>query len=243
MNITDPPRSTAPGPANDLAAGLRRVTNVVVGRAVPEDALAEAAAEVAAVADRLEALASPGRAPGNMPDRFGPPQDYFSTSPVVGFASPLAPPAEIWAVENEEGNLEMRGRVTFGYAYEGPPTCVHGGVIAELFDELLGTTNIMSGHAAMTGTLSVRYRRPTPLLAELDLEARLVGVEGRKVRLFGAIRSQGEITAEAEGIFIEAGERKMLDIARTNAEAADGDVLDPRFRGVLDQIARVRPSQ
>ena len=39
----------------------------------------------------------------------------------------------------------MRGRVTYGYAYEGPPTCVHGGVIAELFDELLGMSNILVG--------------------------------------------------------------------------------------------------
>ncbi len=49
--------------------------------------------------------------------------------------------------------------------YEGPPTCVHGGVIAELFDELLGISNILAGPGAMTGTLTIRYRRPTPLLA------------------------------------------------------------------------------
>ena len=68
--------------------------------------------------------------------------------------------------------------MTFGYPYEGPPTCVHGGVIAELFDELLGMSNILVGQGAMTGTLKIRYRRPTPLLAPLELVARHTGQGG-----------------------------------------------------------------
>ena len=74
----------------------------------------------------------------NQPTPDNHPQDIFSTSPVIGIANPVAPPVEVWAVEGHEGWREVRGRVTYGYPYEGPPTCVHGGVIAELFDELLG---------------------------------------------------------------------------------------------------------
>ncbi len=90
------------------------------------------------MADRLEAAAAGGAATRNQPIAEVHPQDIFSTSPVIGFANPVAPPVEVWAVEGEKGWREVRGRVTYGYAYEGPPTCVHGGVIAELFDELLG---------------------------------------------------------------------------------------------------------
>ena len=70
---------------------------------------------------------------------------------MIGFANPVAPPVDVWAVTGEGGQREIRGRVTFGYQYEGPPTCVHGGVIAELFDELLGLANIIVGQAGMTG--------------------------------------------------------------------------------------------
>ena len=83
---------------------------------------------------------------------------------MVGFANPVAPPIEVWAVEGEDGRREIRGRATFDYQYEGPPTCVHGGVIAEVFDEMLGISNLLVGQGAMTGTLTIRYRRPTPLL-------------------------------------------------------------------------------
>ena len=159
------------------------------------------------------------------------PQDVFSTSPVIGFANPVAPPVEVWAVEGHEGWREVRGRVTYGYAYEGPPTCVHGGVIAELFDELLGMWNILVGSGAMTGTLTVRYRRPTPLLAPLELVARHTGKEGRKVYAWGGIYHQGELTAEADGIFIEVPPDRMLDIVSGNAHSTEAPlVVDPDWQ-------------
>jgi acyl-coenzyme A thioesterase PaaI-like protein len=240
------PRSAQPSPANHLAAALRQVTEVLVGRRVPEEALAAAAEQVSVLAEHLAAVAAPGKAPRGVPDRRLPPQDYFDTSPVIGFANPLAPPAEVWVVDGEGDQEELRGTVTFGYAHEGPPTCVHGGVIAELFDELLGTTNILTGHAGMTGTLSIRYRRPTPILVPLELEARLEKVEGRKISVVGAIRRDGEVTAEAHGLFIEAPPSRMLQVAAAHAAAAGEEVVDEAMASAMEQaaqMARSRPSQ
>ena len=62
-----------------------------------------------------------------------------------------------------DGYREIRAEAWFDFAYEGPPTCVHGGVIAETFDEVLGAANMVAGNPGMTGTLTVRYRKPTPL--------------------------------------------------------------------------------
>jgi hypothetical protein len=124
---------------------------VAVGQPVDDDAdVDEAAAdELAAVADRPGGLGRERtKRTRNQPIAGRAPQDVFPTSPVIGFANPVAPPVEVWAVEGQDGWREIRGRVTFGYPYEGPPTCVHGGVIAELFDELLGMSNIMAGQAA-----------------------------------------------------------------------------------------------
>ena len=96
---------------------------------------------------------------------------------MIGLYNPLAPP------------VLLRGRRPRGHAapprsasaYEGPPGCVHGGVIAALFDELLGVANITSGVGAMTGTLTIKYRSPTPLHTPLDFAARTTSIDGRKV--------------------------------------------------------------
>ena len=220
-------------PLNRLAAAVRRITAVAVGQPLNEDDVTRAGDQLAALADRLETAAQSERRTRLQPSPETHPQDNFSTSPVIGFANPVAPPVEVWAVEGEDGRREVRGRVTFGYAYEGPPTCVHGGVIAELFDELLGMCNILVGEGAMTGTLTIRYRRPTPLLVPLDLAARHTHKDGRKIYAWGAIYSQGELTAEAEGIFIEVPPGRMLDIVSGNAHSTEAPLVDPDWRRAM----------
>ena len=58
---------------------------------------------------------------------------------------------------------------------------MHGGVVAAMFDEVLGMTQSLSGQPGMTGTLRIRYRRPTPLHRELRFEGTLDRVDGRKI--------------------------------------------------------------
>ena len=60
----------------------------------------------------------------------------------------------------------------------------------------------MSGMPAMTGTLTIRYRKPTPLHRELRFEGELEKVDGRKVTAVGRVFDGDTLTAEAEGIFI-----------------------------------------
>jgi acyl-coenzyme A thioesterase PaaI-like protein len=193
---------------------------------VPDPDIAVAADQLALIADTLEESA-----PASKRSRFDPaiskhPQDFFPMSPMIGFANPVAPPIEVWPVEGEGGQREIRGRVTFGYAYEGPPTCVHGGIIAALFDEVMGAANIITENPGMTGTLTVRYRRPTPLLAPLEIVARFTGTERRKVFTWAGIYHDGALTAEAEGIFIKADPNQLLDMARTDARTAGEQPID-----------------
>ena len=209
-----------PDPRVALADAIRRITSASVGRPIPDANLARAAAELASIADGLEAAAAPGRRPRSQPDPAGDPQEFFPTSPVIGFANPLAPPVMVEA--DADG---LRGTAFFDYPYEGPPTCVHGGVIALVFDELLGAANIAAGCPAMTGTLTIKYRKPTPLRTVLQLEARCLGRQGRKVTARGTI-SQGDLLlAEAEGIFIELVPERFLEIvaeAATSPPPAEG---------------------
>jgi acyl-coenzyme A thioesterase PaaI-like protein len=222
--IDGPPLSTGDEPLNRLADAVRRISAAAVGHAVPDGDIAAAADQLVRIAGELE-----GSAPDSKRPRFQPsghPQDFFPMSPMIGFANPVAPPIEVWSVQGEGGWREIRGRVTFGYAYEGPPTCVHGGIIAALFDEVMGAANLVTDNAGMTGTLTVRYRRPTPLLAPLDIVARFTGTERRKVFTWAGIYHDGALTAEAEGIFVKMDPHRLLDIASTNAGATGEEVID-----------------
>lgn len=149
--------------------------------------------------------------------------DYLPRSPLVGEVSPLAPPIE-W--EYVEGR--MRGRGTYHAAYEGPPGYVHGGWVALTFDEILGMANIASGHPGMTGTLKIRYLRPTPLHRTVELEGWTERVEGRRIVAKGRMTVDGELTAEAEGLFITIDAALAEEyFGRSTGEAAAPGVPDP----------------
>jgi acyl-coenzyme A thioesterase PaaI-like protein len=200
----------------ELAHQLRRVTSAMVGLPIADTDITAAGAALKEVADDLERVAGPGRRARAQPDPVGDPQEFFPTSPVIGFANPVAPPVVVEAVDGE-----LRGTAFFDYQYEGPPTCVHGGVIAMVFDEMLGAANIMAGSPAMTGTLTIKYRKPTPLRTPLRLEARFLDRDGRKVRTYGAIFHGDVLTAEAEGIFIEVVPQRFLAIVTENSDSPE----------------------
>ena len=205
-----PDATHPPGPdLRRLVDALRLVTDQVVRTGAPPEVLARAAAAVEEAAGILEPLTPPW-APSVPALPLGDlqPHDYFPFSPMIGFYNPLAPPVLL-----EVEGVEVRGHATIGSAYEGPPGCVHGGVIAALFDELLGVANITSGVGAMTGTLTIKYRSPTPLLTPLTFAARTNSIEGRKVFTSGTIHAGDRLCAEADGIFIQVEQSRFVQHA------------------------------
>jgi acyl-coenzyme A thioesterase PaaI-like protein len=133
---------------------------------------------------------------------------FFDWSPLLGRANPLAPPIQV-----EVQGRTIVGHVRFGSAYEGPPGCVHGGLIAAGFDEVLGLTQSLSGQAGMTGRLTVHYRRPTPLHTDLRFEGRLDGVSGRKVLTSCQLYAGEDMTAEATGLFVTIATERFQAMA------------------------------
>jgi acyl-coenzyme A thioesterase PaaI-like protein len=117
--------------------------------------------------------------------------------PVIGEHHPGQP---IFEIHHESGRTH--GRVNFGVTYEGPPGCVHGGYVAFFFDQILGQHNVWSRIPAMTGTLTVRYRRATPLLTDLEFEVRSRRIGERKVLTSGHLAAGSEVVCEAEGLFV-----------------------------------------
>ena len=189
---------------------------VVIERLVTSDAPEP---ELSAAADALERYAERLKQHARRTKTFGYPESanagevrsegtHFDYSPLIGRANPLAPPLRLWI----EGDVAC-GSVVFGSAYEGPPGCVHGGLIAAAFDEVLGFTQSMAGHPGMTGTLNVRYRSPTPLHTELRFEGRMLRIEGRKLFVAATLHAGETLCAECEAIFVRVDFAKLAALA------------------------------
>lgn len=132
--------------------------------------------------------------------REGEPEDarpYYVDGVMLPAYHPLAADFEI---ATDDG--VTAGTVRFGVVFEGPPGCVHGGQVACFFDQILGYHNLELGLPAMTASLRVQYRKPTPLFERLDFDVRIREVDGRKIVVAGALRSDGETVAEADGLFV-----------------------------------------
>lgn len=167
------------------------------------------------VADELEAAsASPERRQAETWSR----SDYVPNCPAMGRSNVIAPPVEFELLP--DGTL--RGEVTLGLEYQGPPGCVHGGIVSLLFDVVLGRANFHTGNTGMTVYLDVDYHSPTPILEPIVITGRQVRVEGRKVWTHGAIHAGDRLCATAEGFFVNPGDllrqrrRALIDGGREN---------------------------
>lgn len=202
------------GPRQRLANALRRAVDLSMAGQYQDEVLARAAL-AAEELNRL--LAGEKTLTSNEPFDA---QKYLAGdfrrlySPTTGLSNPVAPPVRLTEVDGADGGpREILGYVSFGYAYEGVPNCVHGGVIAQTLDEILGAANQAAGTVGMTGTMSVRYRKPTPSRTELKLVARMLRREGRKLFSWAGIYDGETLTAEAEGLFIVVAQEQFASIA------------------------------
>ena len=116
---------------------------------------------------------------------------------VIGLRNPIAPPLLIQHADDGSVSADF----TLGAAYEGPPGHVHGGVAALILDHVLGEAASPATSPRLTGTISIRYLRPTPL-GPLHTEAAIVRTEGVKTFAAGTISDAEGPTVQAEGVFI-----------------------------------------
>ena len=121
-------------------------------------------------------------------------------NPVDGRRNAFAQPLQI---RRDFENKRASATFTLGAPYEGPPDHIHGGVIAMLLDQVMGMVPAFTNTPRMTAYLNVTYRRPSPLMAELEVEAWVDRIEGRKTFVSARIvDAEGRTTAEAEALFV-----------------------------------------
>jgi hypothetical protein len=71
------------------------------------------------------------------------------------------------------------GSVTFPVVFEGPPGLVNGGFVAVFFDCVTQHQSSASGRTGKTRSLTVTFRRPTPILTELVFDVGRSESDGR----------------------------------------------------------------
>ncbi|MEH6549904.1 MAG: PaaI family thioesterase [Pseudomonadales bacterium] len=228
MDIHDPFSSPdTKDPLDDEWAAKRRVSEAtrklietLVTVTTSAEELNEVADNIAAQADRL---AQSERLYGRVAFERAEDGKYgtmaslgYELNPLDGRSNPIAAPITVWM----DGD-KAYAKANMGWQYEGPPGCVHGGFVAALFDQFLGVGQKLTGQPGMTGTLTVKYLKPTPIDTDLRMEARVERVEGRKNYLVGEMWAGDVLTATSAGVFISITPemyRKLL-AAKTNQTA------------------------
>jgi acyl-coenzyme A thioesterase PaaI-like protein len=200
-----------------LAAATRLVMERMVATTAPAEMLDGAAERMEAFAEMLaehpygrsyEGVAEPANAPR--------PGEFFDHSPLSGTANPIAAPMHLEVADDRT----VVGSVRFGGAYEGPPGSLHGGFVAPVHDEILGLANSLNGSPAMTGTLTVVYRKPTPLYTDLRIEATFDRADGRKQFCSSRLYAGDVLCNEAEGIFVTFDRQRFIELVEErNARA------------------------
>ncbi len=197
----------------------------------PREELERVEREVAALAARLAPYDHPGPyaqaalevevvvANGGPPLHLAP-AEFFPYSPIIGPRNPIAAPIRFDVVPLEGGAKEIRAEHTFDAPYNGPPGSVHGGVIALVFDELLGCIGAVSDVGGFTGRLTISYRSLTPIGKPIRMRSWIERTEGVKTFIKGTMHcdtpAPDTLCAEAEGIFIRPKKSIVQDaLART----------------------------
>lgn len=180
----------------ELAEAIRALGRTFLDNEADDDAGRDALALIEQAAQRLTA--------GSVR-----PPVWSDRSSWSGRLNPVALPLT-FEFGQRQGQPCIVGRVRIDRLREGPAGSVHGGVVAGLFDEMMGAAlRLTEQGPAVTGRLNVRYRRPTPL--DEDLVFRSWITEDRPLRL----RIEAECllaatvdddrpvrTAEADGLFV-----------------------------------------
>lgn len=178
-----------------LGDATRALIEAVVETDVDLDAVDEARAAVAAIADRLNAKhrkQSVDMNPQEIRRRF------VAYNPVIGKVNPFAVPLEV----DVDTDGRASARIKLSRVHEGPPSAVHGGIVALLIDQLLGHAVGSAGQPGMTASLTVNYRKPTPYDREILVEAWHTGTSGRRITAEGRITADGVLYADAKALFV-----------------------------------------
>ncbi len=207
--MTTPQVPWSAGPERHrLGDAIRALSDAVVRTGADPARLAAAAAAIEAATEQLS------RPTFERTLELAPDSYRREMSLVNGRSHPFAPQLEMTATEDG-----YAATVTLGPAYEGGPGLVHGGAVSLLFDHVMAwaTTRVGEPGPSMTGTMSLSYRRPTPLGVPLTIAAHVERVSGRKLHVVAAMTADGVVTVEGTGLFIKLTDDHLRTVYRLSS--------------------------
>ena len=148
------------------AGAIRRLTGLLLSLENDHSTVDAMLAQFAGWERELAEAVPPDPAPRIGPDGGESRRVYLDHSSDVGAFNPCFP-------EHTFEHLDAgtaSGRVTFPVVYEGPPGLVHGGFLAVFFDTVTQHHSCAAGLTGKTRSLTVTFRRPTPILTELRFD-------------------------------------------------------------------------
>jgi len=189
-----------------VADEMRALLHNIVGRDHSVEALESIADQLAAVNETAQQaeVRQKSTARFDYPDRVFVPADgeAFHNSidrPISGPGNPFAIPLHV-----ERHGDKAVTTVMLGPGYEGAPTRSHGGIVAAIYDDLLGFLTMLQQGMAFTAYLTVNYRAATPINEELTFSAWVSHREGRKLFMAGECQdATGATVTTCEALFIE----------------------------------------
>jgi acyl-coenzyme A thioesterase PaaI-like protein len=149
--------------------------------------------EAADLLDKVSALLSPFDA-----DEWESPSGRRMDLPMRG--NVLTVPMS--ARKGDDGRVH--GRARFARFHLGRNGAVHGGSLGMLFDTVLGLTAVLltGSRRQRTAYLKIDYRNIVPIEKELQFDAGVDRVDGRKIFVSGRLTDGDTLLTEADALFV-----------------------------------------
>ncbi|HET9563893.1 MAG TPA: hypothetical protein VFP27_05175 [Mycobacterium sp.] len=165
-----------PLPQTAAAAGaMRRLTGLLLSLEHDHPTVDTMLEQMAAWEKELAAAAAPDPTPRMGPSGGEQQRVYLDHAFDIGAFNPCFPEYTFEHLDAETAS----GRVTFPLAYEGPPGLVHGGFLAVFFDSVTQHQSCAAKLTGKTRSLTLKFRRPTPILTELRFDVVRAQTDGQ----------------------------------------------------------------
>jgi acyl-coenzyme A thioesterase PaaI-like protein len=209
------------GARRDVARQLRTLADTFLSHEADDETLAGIARALAGATESL--AAGPARARSfdeirrepeadEVPD--GEPLDHFDQCFVTGEASPVGLAAR---VRRAGDGLVLTTR--FPRAFEGMPGYAHGGIVAAVFDDVIGLTmGRLHRVSAPTVHVEVDFRRPVPLDVDVRFRTRPPAGDGRKRTVTAEATVDGVVHAQASALLLVLSADSPLPTGRRDRD-------------------------
>jgi acyl-coenzyme A thioesterase PaaI-like protein len=194
-----------------VAAAMRRLNRAVATFELPDAELHEIAEAVTELSRRVEGgelrdkqrdhETLPSGASGDDRAALTTRGDELEFDP-LSLGGGRLHPASVGIDFRRDGPTSVIARCTVHGMFQGPPGRVHGGVVALIIDELMGTVNRIAARRAFTARLQIHLRAAAPVDVELTFRAWEHEVDGRKIFVRAEGRHGDTLIVEADALFI-----------------------------------------